>query len=456
MRRLLFFALLFQALSAWAAERHIATLTDPTGDDNGDGTLVYPQRSDFQPGDLDLTSLRISRDGDAYRFAASFRNPIRDPATVAGDFGAEPMANFARLGFYSFNLDIYIDQDRLHGSGNTLSLPGRKVRLDEANAWEKAIILTPRPELMRQQLIDTLVESERGRSRADVTASVDRSIHFVTRARVQARTVTFDVPASFLAGGRPDTEWAITAFVTGAKTRIEADVSIFGATGSPLERLQLGVMQPTSGRPRDTFGYSGDRVPSPVVDLLSSTPQQAILAANSPLLAAPLSAAAATAGSGAAAITRAPAAAAAQVPAAAAERSPGTEADQGGNILSRSWDTVRRWFRGDRAPATTAAMPAPAAAAAGAAAGAASASPAAPAAPAPASAATTAPVPASTTPQPMQRLLQPEAAPPPAPAAAPARPSIAERLKTLKELFDQKLIDEAEYKQQRLRILNEL
>jgi hypothetical protein len=57
----------------------------------------------------------------------------------------------------------------------------------------------------------------------------------------------------------------------------------------------------------------------------------------------------------------------------------------------------------------------------------------------------------------MQRLLQPERPALPAPAtAAPAKPSIADRLKTLKDLFDQKLIDEAEYKQQRQRILNEL
>jgi hypothetical protein len=40
--------------------------------------------------------------------------------------------------------------------------------------------------------------------------------------------------------------------------------------------------------------------------------------------------------------------------------------------------------------------------------------------------------------------------------ATPARGTIAERLQALKQLFDQKLIDEAEYKQQRQRILNEL
>jgi hypothetical protein len=446
MTRLLIFAVLFQALSAWAAERHIATLTDPTGDDNGDGSLVYPQRSDFQPGDLDLTTLRISRDGEVYRFEASFRNPIRDPATAVSDFGAESMADFARLGFYTFNLDIYIDQDRVRGSGNTLSLPGRKVRLDEAGAWEKAIILTPRPELMRRQLIDTLVESEMGRARAEVTASVDRSIYFVPRARVRSNTVAFEVPASFLVGGRPDAEWSITAFVTGAKTRIEADVQIFGgAAGTPLQRLQLGVMQPAVGRPRVTFGYSGDRVPLPVVDLLAVAPQQAVLAADSALPALVLSAAAG--GASASMVAPSP---------DEAERRPTPETDQGGNVLSRSWDAVRRWFRGDSAAAVAPATPAAATPAAGSRAATPSPMPA--AAPAAAGAATApAPAAAAPAPQPMQKLLEPARPAPAAPAAAaPARPSIADRLKTLKELLDQKLIDEAEYKQQRQRILNEL
>lgn len=410
MKRLLLAALLFHALSAWAAERVIATLTDPAGDDNGDGTLVYPQRGDFQPGDLDLTALKISRDGDLYRFEASFRNPVRNPSTAAAEGGAESMADFARLGFYTFNLDIYIDTDRLPGSGNTATLPGRKLRIDPSSAWEKAIVLTPRPGLLRGQLIDTLVETDTSRKRAEITASVDGSTYFVPRATVRGRSVTFEVPASFLGGGRPDTEWAITAVVTGAKLRIEADVSLFGQKGSALERLQLGVMQPAVGRPRDTFGYSGDYAPLPVVDLLSASPQQEVLTAKAAVAALPLSGGAATA-------TARPAVPAAPPTSAAAGR-----------------------------PAPVQIIPPPSAAPA-----------ASPAAPPPAARTVPAPAaaaPAQAAPPPMQQLLQPERAAP-TPSAA-AKPSIADRLKALKDLLDQTLIDEAEYKQQRQRILNEL
>jgi hypothetical protein len=272
MTRLLLLALAFPALTAWAAEREVAVLNDPSGDDHGNGALVYPQRNEFQRGDLDLTSLRIVRSDDTYRFEATFKNPIRSPATVRGDVGPESLAYFARRGFYAFNLDVYIDQDRVRGSGNTYTLPGRQVRIDESHAWEKAVILTPRPEVMRRQLIDAVAESEGARSPQEVAARIDGSILFATEIRVRDRSVSFSVPAAFLAAGRPDTDWSITAFATGAKTSAEADLDLTHAPGRALERLSLGVMQPKAGRPRDTFGYSGVSAPVPVVDLLAPAP----------------------------------------------------------------------------------------------------------------------------------------------------------------------------------------
>jgi hypothetical protein len=270
--RLFLLGLIFPLLTAGVSERQVAILTDPAGDDNGNGALVYPQREDFQPGDLDLLSLRIVRVGDAYRFETTFRNPIRDPASVAGDVGPESLAQFTRRGFYAFNLDIYIDQDRVAGSGNTYALPGRRVSIDESHAWEKAVILAPRPELMRRQLIATVAETEGERPAGDVAKRIDRSIAFPTQIRVRDRTVSVVVPAAFLAGGRPDTDWSITAFVTGAKTSIEANFDVFHSPGTAIERLPLGVMQPKPGRPRDTFGYSGVVAPVPVIDLLAPAP----------------------------------------------------------------------------------------------------------------------------------------------------------------------------------------
>jgi hypothetical protein len=286
MMRLILFCLLFPVLGAWAGEHQVAVLDDPAGDDNGNGTLVYPQRQDIQPGDLDLVSLRIVHHDAAYRFEASFRNPIRNPASVAGDVGPESLAYFARRGFYAFNLDIYIDQDRVQDSGNTYTLPGRHVAIDTSHAWEKAVILTPRPELMRQQLIDAVAESEGARDSDEAAKRLDASIFFPTKIRVRNRTVSFDVPDVFLAGERPDTDWSITAFVTGAKTSIEANFDLTSSPGATLEQLPLGVLQPKPGRPRDSFGYSGISAPGPVVDLLAPAPlkQQALLSGTTALV----------------------------------------------------------------------------------------------------------------------------------------------------------------------------
>jgi hypothetical protein len=58
--------------------------------------------------------------------------------------------------------------------------------------------------------------------------------------------------------------------------------------------------------------------------------------------------------------------------------------------------------------------------------------------------------------QPVSNVSTPVAASPAEAAPAPDSSSIAKRLQTLQHLFEQKLIDENEYKQQKERILKEL
>ncbi len=165
-------------------------------------------------------------------------------------------------------------------------------------------------------------------------------------------------------------------------------------------------MQPVVGQPRDSFGFVGTSAPSPIVDLLApaADTQSRLLGAKAALLGVALNAS--TAGS----------------PADAATTTTPSPAPPG-----PSW--------GDRVatPAVAVQTPAPAAV----------------------------PVPAGTAvaPVPLQNFLQPAKRPEPAAAGEPApaaRASIAKRLETLRQLLDQKLITEAEFKQQRERILNEL
>ena len=386
---LLFFVLMLLMLGARAGQLPLVTISDPSGDDFGAGTLVYPQRSDFQAGDLDLLQLKISRDDKGYWFEAMFKNAIRDPVNVPNSVGADSLADFARKGFYQFNLDVYVDTDRVQGSGNTFTLPGRQVQIDPAYAWEKVVILTPRPELMRQQLFDALTAQYPGRTKAETEASIDQSMFFPTRITVHGKSVEFFVPAGFFAGSDGN-DWAVTALVTGAMPTITADLSLLPTTKTPIERLQLGVMQPVSGRPVNTFGYSG-AMPSPVVDLLGASTEQQVRQ-----LAAKI------------------------------------------GLSGISWGPHAV---NDTRPTPAAATSTP------------------PTAAPPTAASTT----AAATVVPIGNLLQPETSPvakpaeiKPAQAIPQAGPSIEKRLQSLQQLLDQKLIDEAEYKQQKQRILNDL
>lgn len=383
---LLLAAILLPILNAWAGQMPLVTISDPPDDDHGDGTLVYPRRADFQVGDLDLLQLMIRRDEEGFWFEAMFKNRIRDPGAVTHGVGAESLANFARKGFYQFNLDVYVDTDRVKSSGNTLTVPGRRVTIDPAYAWEKAVILTPRPELMRQQLLGALAEQYPDRTQTETETSVDQAIFFPTRIQVRGRSISFFVPAGFFAGS-DGTDWAVTALVTGAITTIPVDLSLLPSTKTPIERLQLGVMQPAPGHPKDTFGYSG-ALPSPVVDMLSASAAQQVrqLAAKTNLAGVSW---------GAHAVNDNP------TPIAANNTSI-VEPKSAGLNMAKPVESLGS-------------------------------------------------------------LLQPETVT----AAKPAEikptevmplddPSIARRLKALQQLFDQKLIDEAEYKEQKQRILKEL
>jgi hypothetical protein len=271
-------AALLLPLAVLAQPAPLLSATDPEGDDVGDGSLVYPRSTAWVAGDLDLRSLRVFAEGKDLRFEASLRNPIRNPATVMSPgMGTQSLSAFARHGFYAFNIDIYVDADRAPGSGNTVTLPGRRAQLDPAHAWEKAVVLTPRPELMQRELIAALREISSA-GEAEVAATVQRSVFFPTQIRVQGRTVSFIVPGTFIdAAGLAGA--SVTAFVTAAPLAIDAGIKMsFGDTGAVRDRFALGVAQPDVGEPELTMGHRAAPAPATaVVDLLSPNPNQQAL-----------------------------------------------------------------------------------------------------------------------------------------------------------------------------------
>ncbi len=427
-------ALLLGAAFACAAQPSAWVVADPAGDDHWAGNLVYPRRSDLRPGDLDLRSLRVRRERDGVWFDATFANPIRDPATVPSDTGGgDAMSYVARHGFYAFNLDLYLDTDGVTGSGNTATLPGRGATIDAATAWERAVVLTPRPELMRRLLVETL---SRHGSAAGVEAMVAKSVFFPTRIRVNAKTVSFFVPAEFLGSDDPG-RWAVTAFVTLAQLNVGLDWGPLERLAVPRDGGRFGVLPPAAGRPLEAFGTTQGDAPTAVVDLLDPQPgrQARALAGAAPLVGVrfdgrPVE----PSGAGVAATPKAEPAAA---PPASLQ-----------SLLEPAAAT-------GAAPAVSAAAAAPPAVAPPVAAPSVAAPAVRPAPPAPAPAAATPP---STT-------VAPAAAAVPVPArpdgAAPRPPRDAafyeeqeQRLRTLKRLRDRGLITEQEYEAKRREVLD--
>jgi hypothetical protein len=275
--------LLFVTSQAMAAAAVVTSHVDPGGDDNGAGNLLYPMNRDYQEGDLDLRKVTLSRDSDGFWFEVGFANPIRDPAAALMGPAADSVADYVRKGFYNFNVDVYIDTDRRRGSGNSFTLPGRHLRIDPGYAWERAVILTPRPELVRTELMEALLLQYPEHSGADLEASIDQAIYFPTRTKVRGKTVAFFVPLEFLGDG-DGSDWAMTVLVTGAKPYISVG-SMMSSNKTPLEDLDLGVLQSTPARSPTLFGYTGRVQAPPVVDVLLPTVQQqaALLANQAPL-----------------------------------------------------------------------------------------------------------------------------------------------------------------------------
>ncbi|WP_158501678.1 glucodextranase DOMON-like domain-containing protein [Vitiosangium sp. GDMCC 1.1324] len=276
------------------------SLEDPRGDDHGDGELRYPLREDMGPGALDLLSFRAWPESGGTRFEATFARPIAVPQRRTVDSAGNTLADLARLGFYTFNLDVYVDEDRQEGSGRTDTLPGRNLSLAPGSAWEKAIVLTPRPYEARDVLRKLWRESalaEAQRQQGSVSASAVRAldeqverqmeerVFFPTRVRVFGPTVSFFVPDSFL-GGEAKPSWGYAVAVTGATLdrRVELPALLGGVTAPRAQGLMVLGIGPGVSQERFGGGRVGGSEQSPVVDLLvpEGVRQEEVLGPNAP------------------------------------------------------------------------------------------------------------------------------------------------------------------------------
>ena len=281
-RALLLAALLSLPAAAQSAAQvePLFVLEDVKGDDVGTGALIYPNRDDMKPGDLDLVSLAVEARPDGVWFVAEMARNIRNPLGRVTELGQTPLERLARNGFYTFNIDIYIDTDRIAGAGFIEAMPGRRVTIDRNFAWEKAVILTPRPDIARTMLqiyfdkqYEAQVRADKGRvTKTDLEGVETRSekrvedlYYFPTKVRVAGRRVEFMVPTEFL-GGPPSKSWGYTVLVTGAD--VEQAGSPYALVADTAPMMTMGVARGLTG---NQWGIRGDVDPGvpPVIDILA-------------------------------------------------------------------------------------------------------------------------------------------------------------------------------------------
>lgn len=267
---------------AFGAGKEIFTLTDPRGDDHGDGRIVYPGNDDLKPGDLDIVSLTAREDGSGTMFEVTFAKPVRVPGREAVDDLGTQLDKLARFGFYNLNLDIYIDTDRAPGSGGLTMLPGRHAEIDPATAWEKAVILTPRPNEAKAELKrlllktlsqdvnkegSTLTDAEAEALRKQIPVDIDERVFFPTQIHVRGQKISFFVPGIFL-GGPAKPTWAYVVATSGADLVQSLDIA--HRLGRQTGDQGLMILPVSPGRWQDRFGGGRENaaIQPPLIDVI--------------------------------------------------------------------------------------------------------------------------------------------------------------------------------------------
>lgn len=159
----------------------VLDVVDPTGDDHGPGSYVYPRDTVFRGGAYDATGFTVGYDDQQVIFRITFRGPVQN------DWGAPN-------GMGIHTVDIYIDVDGPQ-NGARLLLPGRNAALPPEYAWDYAIWAEGwTPGIYRPG--------------AEGPVQVDGALNIMTNAG--QRRITISVSRSVLPGDPADWAYAVT------------------------------------------------------------------------------------------------------------------------------------------------------------------------------------------------------------------------------------------------------
>jgi hypothetical protein len=191
----------------------------------------YSVSREIQVGTHDIVSLSARTHGDETIFEISFAEPIKTPDERVISQSGTTLKSYAPNGFYTFNLDLYVDIDRLDKSGRTSELVGGNSQFAPEFGWEKVICLNPQPNYARlmleqemKQLALEKIAAQKGRVTSEDKKEVEKTvklemqneIYFPTLVRVHGKTVRFLVPNSFF-GGTAAHNWNYSAAITNSK-----------------------------------------------------------------------------------------------------------------------------------------------------------------------------------------------------------------------------------------------
>lgn len=197
-------------------------LTDAEGDAHGPGGYVYPGPPLLPEGALDLDEVILQDKGDTVEIEVRLHRRIRTAlARLATD---DQRTVFAP------QIDIYIDQDHVAGSGATVCVPGRQVGFPAGFAWDRVIVLTAVP--------DKVTSSVDGRPELGV-ALVPYDV------RVRGRTLSARVRKTDL-GGSPSTDWSFAVAVSSATFSTSVAAAI-DPTSSAARNVFTREVTPTVG-----------------------------------------------------------------------------------------------------------------------------------------------------------------------------------------------------------------
>ena len=251
------------------AEKLLFRLNDPTGDDHGPGSYVYPKNPVFKEGAFDLTGFEVYEGDENITFKVYFKNNFISPPDLLITVDKN-IKDLFKTNLYLQNIDIYIDKDHKLNSGIVNAIPGRNVKIAPESAWEQAIFISPQPFLAR-------VETKR------LAKKIADNIIIPADYEVAKNYVQFKIPKKVI--GQPTERWGYLVFTTGA----EWETSMFSLSnwmnyGSLYEEPDLNrIVDQYAGEWE--FGGGDDSGTAPnVIDMLvaSGESQEKMLGGYNP------------------------------------------------------------------------------------------------------------------------------------------------------------------------------